>query len=401
MHEIEVFVILLVVSALGVVLARRLGLPYTLMLLLIGIGLGAWNLTPTVSLTSRVILLLFLPPLLFEAAFALDLDLLWSTRRGVLALALPGVLVAAALTGATVHYLVGLPWTVALLFGVMVAATDPVSVLATFRQLRVEPRLAVLVEGESLFNDGVSLALFVAMASAVAGTFSLAPAVAGFLLGVLGGAGIGAVIGAVGVLTMRLVNEHLTEMAISLAVAYGAFLVAEQAHASGVIAVIVAGMVLGRLGRARGLSLDSADRLDNLWEFLAFVANAALFLLMGLSARVAGLTTHPEEVLWGIVGAVAGRAGVAYGFGALLGIVRFELTWPERHVLFWGGLRGAVALAAALSLPPSFPTRDLLIAMVYGVVLFTLLAQGLTIAPLLRLLTRRRTAQGAATGPLD
>lgn len=393
MHDIELFVALLVVSALGLVAARRLRVPYTLALLLLGVGLGALGLTPAVPLTSRVILLLFLPPLLFEAAFALDLDLLWSTRRGVLALALPGVLVAASVTGGAVHYLAGLPWSLALLFGVMVAATDPVSVLSTFRQLKVDPRLAVLVEGESLFNDGVALALFVAMSSAVVGSFSLAPAIGGLLLGVFGGAAVGAFIGALGVLTIRLVDEHLTEMAVSLAVAYGGFLAAEQLHASGIIAVIAAGMVLGRLGRARGLSADSASRLDGLWEFLAFLANAALFLLLGLTARVAGLTTQPEYVAWGIFAALAGRAAVAYGFGAALGVVRFRLTWSERHILFWGGLRGAVALAAALSLPADFPARDLLVAMVYGVVLFTLLAQGLTIAPLLRLLTSRDSAE--------
>lgn len=393
MNDIELFVSLLLVSALGVVGARRLGVPYTLTLLILGIGLGALNVAPAVPLTSRVILLLFLPPLLFEAAFALDLALLWSSRRGVLALALPGVLVAATVTAAAVHYFASLPWPMAFLFGVMVAATDPVSVLATFRQLRVEPRLAVLVEGESLFNDGVALALFVSMVGIVEGTFVPVPAFVGFLGGIIGGVAIGGIIGAAGVLALRLIDEHLAEMATSLAVAYGAFLAAEKAHMSGVIAVLAAGMVLGRLGRAWGLSAASAGRLDDLWEFLAFVANAALFLLMGLTARTAGLMNEPGIVAWGIFAALAGRAAVAYAFGALLNAVRFRLTWNERHILFWGGLRGAVALAAVLSLPRTFPGRDLLVAMVYGVVLFTLLAQGLTIAPLLRMANRKAAVQ--------
>lgn len=398
MGGLELFIVLLIVSALGVVVARRVRLPYTLVLLLLGLALGLSSVTPAISLSARVILLLFLPPLLFEAAFALDLRLLWLTRRGVLALAVPGVLLAMVVGGAVVHWLAGLPWSLALLFGVMVAATDPVSVLATFRQLGVAPRLAVLVEGESLFNDGVALALFVSLAGAVGGEFQFGPTVSRFLLGIAGGAAVGLLVGFAGVLLLSLVHEHLTEMAVSAAVAYGAFLAAEELHLSGVIAVLAAGMLLGRLGRAWGLSDESARRLDDLWEFLAFVANAALFLLMGLAARAAGLPEHPVYVLWGIVAALIGRAVVAYGLGTLLGVVRFHLTWGERHILFWGGLRGAVALAAVFSLPSDFPARALLLAMVYGVVLFTLLAQGLTIDPLVRRIHRLAGERAAPRG---
>ena len=313
MATIELFVILLIASTLVVLAARRVRLPYTLALLLLGLALGMTGATPPVQLTSRVILLLFLPPLLFEAAFALDLRLLWAQRRGVLALALPGVLLAAGVGGALIHWTAALPWGLALLFGVMVAATDPVSVLATFRQLGVDPRLAVLVEGESLFNDGVSLALFGALAAAVAGAEAFSPGglAFDFLWGMVGGAIIGAVIGYLGVWLIRLVDEDLTEMAVSTAIAYGAFLAAEELHVSGVIAVLAAGMVLSLAGRARGLSPASARRLDDLWEFLAFVANAALFLLMGLIVSATGLLENPSYVCWGIVAALAGRAAVA------------------------------------------------------------------------------------------
>ncbi|MFN8513356.1 MAG: cation:proton antiporter [Thermomicrobiales bacterium] len=386
MDWIELFVVLLLISAIAAVAARRLRLQYTLVLLILGLLLGASGLLPQLDLTSELILLLFLPPLLFEAAFALDLALLWRQRRGVLTLALPGTLLATLIGGALVAWAGILPPRVAFVFGAMIAATDPVAVLATFRQLRASPELTVLMEGESLFNDGIALSLFLTLVAATTGTLTAPRAIGDFLLTVLGGALLGLLIGWLGHYLIALVDEHLIEMTVSVAVAYGAFLAAEHLHLSGVIATLAAAMTLSRLGRTRGWVLsDNSERLlDDLWTYLAFVANAALFLLMGLAAPGAGITTYPGHVLWGILAALLGRAVVAYLLGSLPARLGFCLTWPERHIVFWGGLRGAVALAAALSLPHSFPARPQLLAMTYGVVLFTTLIQGLTIAPLAR-----------------
>ena len=386
MGEIEGIVVLLIAAAVVAVVARWVRLPYTLALLLLGLCLGAIPAIPAPTLNSEVILLLFLPPLLFEASFVLDLRQLWDVRLGVFALAVPGVLLAMVIGGMLVHWTLGLPWAVALLFGAMIAATDPVAVLATFRQLGAEERLAVLLEGESLLNDAIALVLFVALANAVNGEFSLGLAAGTFLISVLGGAVIGLGLGWVGHRLIATIDEHLTEMTVSVAMAYGAFLAAETLHLSGVLATITAAMTLGQLGRARGwiFSDGSEQLLTDLWVFLAFGANAALFLLMGLTVHIAGLTEYPGAVLLGIAAALAGRAVVAYGIGSLLRQVGFPLSGAERHVIFWGGLRGAVALAAALSLPPDFPHRAQLLAMTYGAVLFTLLGQGLTIAPVVR-----------------
>ena len=386
MGEIEGFVVLLIASAIVAVVARWIQLPYTLALLLLGLCLGAVPAIPTPTLNSEVILLLFLPPLLFEASFVINLRLLWDVRIGIVTLAVPGVLLAMVVGGALVHWALGLPWGVALLFGTMIAATDPVAVLATFRQLGTDQRLAVLLEGESLLNDGVALVLLVTLTQAVDGEFSFGGAAGTFLVSVVGGAAIGLGLGWVGHRLIATIDEHLTEMTISVAMAYGAFLAAEFLHLSGVLATITAAMTLGYLGRARGwiYSEGSEQLLTDLWVFLAFVANAALFLLMGLTVHIAGLTEQPGSVLVGIAAALVGRAVVAYGAGSLLGLVGFSLGWAERHVIFWGGLRGAVALAAALSLPQGFPHRAQLLAMTYGAVLFTLLVQGLTIGPLVR-----------------
>jgi CPA1 family monovalent cation:H+ antiporter len=185
---------------------------------------------------------------------------------------------------------------------------------------------------------------------------------------------------------MALVDQPLTEMILSVAVAYGAFLAGDALHLSRVIAVLVAALMLQHQGQTRHWVFSETARylLFELWEFLAFIANTALFLLMGLTWQTVGLLQHPWFVLWGVLVAVAGRAVVVYGVGLLPGRLGFQLSWPERHVLFWGGLWGAVALAAALSLPVDFPMRAQLLAMTYGVVLFTLLTQGLTIGALIR-----------------
>lgn len=387
MDEIERIILLVLASAVVTVVARWTRVPYTLALLLLGVGIGLFISTPIVALSSEVILLVFLPPLLFEAAFVLDLNLLWTRRRGVLVLALLGVTLATMVAGSIAYWTTGLPWSVAIVFGAMIAATDPVAVLAVFRQLGVAPQLSVLLEGESLFNDGTALVLFTALVTSVSTGFSPADASGTFLWSVIGGVAIGLLVGGMGLLLLVKTDEHLTEMLTSVAVAYGAFLAADQVHASGVLATIAAGMALGRAGRARATLLSAGtEPLVELWAFLAFLANSALFLELGITIRSADLLENGTSVVWGIVAAVAGRAAVAYLLGPVISRLGVTMSLSERHVLFWGGLRGAVALAAALSLPEDFPHQSELIAMTYGAVLFTLLVQGLTITPLVRFL---------------
>jgi len=400
MEEIQRFILLLLASAIVTVAARWIRLPYTLALLLLGLALGILNVASILSLSSDVILLLFLPPLLFEAAFVLDLDLLWTRRRGVLILSFIGVVLATAVGGIIVYGSGTLPWTVALLFGAMVAATDPVAVLAVFRQLGVDERLAVLLEGESLFNDGTALVLFTGLLTTVTTGFHPGPTALSFVWSIVGGVGVGLVVGAIGYFFLTRAREHLTEMLVSVAVAYGAFLAADELAASGVLATLAAGMALGRIGRTReGLLSRGVAPLVELWAFLAFLANAALFLEMGITVRAADLLDHRMAVMWGIVAAVAGRGAVSYLLGPLLSWLGNTVSLKEQHILFWGGLRGAVALAAALSLPQGFPHQDDLLAMTYGAVLFTLLVQGLTITPFVRLLGLERAARPAPVDP--
>jgi CPA1 family monovalent cation:H+ antiporter len=387
-------VALLIGAVLVTVVSRWVRLSYTIALLLLGLLLGAAPIAPVPTLNADVILFLFLPPLIFEAVFVMDLQHLWELRGAVLTLAVPGTVLAMVVGGAVVRLTMAVPWAVALLFGAMIAATDPVSVLATFRELGVDPRLTLIVEGESLLNDGVALVLFVALTTVVTASFTPGAAVTTLIMAVVAGIAIGTVVGALGHLMIASIDERFTEMTVSVATAYGAFLAADVLGASGVLATIAAGMTLGVLGRRSGwlATGGSARLLVDLWAFLAFIANAGLFLLVGLTDRTAGLREFPHAVAAGIVAALVGRAATAYGLGTLLDRLGLRISRVDRHVLFWGGLRGAVALAAALSLPVDFPYRLHLLAMTYGVVLFTLLAQGLTITPLVRVL---RVPRGA------
>lgn len=399
MLGIPQIVALLIGAVLVTVISRWVRLSYTIALLLMGLVLGAAPIAPVPTLNADVILFLFLPPLIFEAVFVMDLRHLWELRGAVLTLAVPGTLLAMAVGGAVVRRGLAVPWAVALLFGAMIAATDPVSVLATFRELGVDPRLTLIMEGESLLNDGVALVLFVALTSAVTASFTPVAAATTLVMAVVGGLGVGAAAGALGHLIIASIDERFTEMTVSVATAYGAFLAADVLGASGVLATIAAGVTLGVLGRRSGwLASDgSASLLVDLWAFLAFIANAGLFLLVGLTDRTAGLREHPHSVAVGIVAALAGRAATAYGLGAILDRIGIRIAPADRHILFWGGLRGAVALAAALSLPVDFPYRLQLLAMTYGVVLFTLLAQGMTITPLVRVLRVPRVPREATS----
>ncbi len=392
MEEIRRFILLLLASSVVTVVAQRIRIPYTLALLLLGLVLGALDVAaPFLTLSSDVILLLFLPPLLFEAAFVLDLELLWTRRRGVLVLAVIGVALATLVAGGISYWAVGIPWSVALLFGAMIAATDPVAVLAVFRQLGVDERLSVLLEGESLFNDGIALVLFTTLVTTVTDGFHPHMASLSFGWSVVGAVAIGLLVGGGGYFLIDHTDDALTEMLISVAVAYGAFLAADELAASGVLATLAAGIALGRVGRTRlGLLSNGVGPLVELWEFLAFLANSALFLEMGITVRTTSLFDHGMSVVWGIVAALVGRAAVAYLLGPVISFLGTTVSIKERHVLFWGGLRGAIALAAALSLPADFPHQSQLLAMTYGAVLFTLIVQGLTITPLVRFLGLRQ-----------
>jgi CPA1 family monovalent cation:H+ antiporter len=380
--ETLIIELLLIVSLVAIVV-RRLRVPYTVALVLAGLAITVQQ-PLAIKLTPELILAIFMPPLLFEAAFHLDLDELRHNLLPIVTLAAPGVLVTTLVIGGITALGTGMPLAVAMVFGALLSATDPVSVVAFFRQLGAPRQLASIVEGESLFNDGTAVVVFrIALVIAVSGQFNLAGSVTNFVWLAAGGLVVGSLMGWLVSKLIARVDDYLIETTLTTILAYGAYLAAERLHASGVLAVVAAGLVNGNIGPA-GMSPTTRIVIFNFWEYVAFVANSLVFLLIGLDINVHRLAANWNAIVWAIVAVLVSRAVVVYGLAWIVHRIDRSAPAPYRHVLFWGGLRGAVSLALVLSLSADFPQRDLLAVMAFGVVLFTLLAQGTTMQFLLK-----------------
>ncbi|MCL4507958.1 MAG: sodium:proton antiporter [Chloroflexi bacterium] len=380
-----ILILLLVASVVGI-LAYRFTIPYTVALLLVGVGVGFSSVVRVVPFSPQLILVVFLPALLFEAALHLHADLLKRLWGPVLLLAVPGVFVTLTVVAVTVRLLLGLPWRSAIVFGAMVAPTDPIAVTAVFRRLGVSRHLSTVVEGESLFNDGVGLVAYSVALAVGTSAMPLALQVSGlFIWAVGGGLALGGLLGFLASRFVVHVDDHLVEVTISVVLAYGSYLLAGPLHFSGVMATLAAGLVFGTYGRAVGMGPRTQEALDTVWEYASFNINSLVFLLLGSALNVVGFEKHVWPLAAGILATIAGRALSVYGLGGLLAVLRrtvLPLRW--RHLIFWAGLRGALSLAMALGLPSDFADRDLLITMVTGVVFLTIVLQGGSIAPLTR-----------------
>lgn len=387
-HAIELLVGLLGLAAFVAIIARPLRLPYTVALVVAGlaVGIGASAAGyPTIDFSPELVLLVLLPGLVFEAAYRLHIVELRRWFGGLALLAIPGVLISAAVVALILNVATGLRLDLAFIVGAMVSATDPAAVVATFKRLTVPPALSTMVDGESLLNDGTGLVLFAIAVGVVHAPISPAGAVVTFAGTVALSIAIGLATGFVAARVIGLVGDHLIELTITVVLAYGSYLLADQLHLSGVIATVTAAIVLGNVRPARAKARAGTDAIDTVWEFIAYLLSAVVFLLVGLAIPPARLLDSIGPIGWGIVAILIGRALVVYlllgGASRLThrpGIAeRVPKGWL--HVLFWAGLRGAVAVAMALSLPADIPQRELLQEITFGVVLFTLLVQGTTI----------------------
>jgi CPA1 family monovalent cation:H+ antiporter len=375
---------LLLGAALLGMLARWVRVPYAVVLVLAGLLVEESHLVAVPRLEPDLLLFVFLPPLLFDASFRIDAHLLRRLVRPVLWLAVPGTLLTALIVGAVVAWAVGLPLGVALLFGSIVAATDPVAVVSVFARLRAPERLTVVAEAESLVNDGMAITLYtVLLGLALTGQAEPAHALVEFTREVGVGVAVGVGLGFTLARVNRLVDDHLVEMTLSTALAYGSYLIAMSIGGSGALACVAAGLVHGSYGRQVGMSEHSGARLDDLWEYLGFLANGLLFLLVGFSADLSSLARSAVPVCVAILAVLFARVVVIELAARVIPGRWRGLDERERVVLVWGGLRGALTIALALALPAATPQRDLLIVLAFGVVLFTLVVQGLTLTPLL------------------
>ena len=377
-------IILLLIVSLVAMLVRRFRVPYTVALVIVGLLITSQSALKF-ELTPELILALFLPPLVFEAAFHLNISEVRRSLPGILLLAVPGVILTTLIIAGVLLFGTSLTLPVALVFGTLIAATDPVSVVSLFRTLGVPKRLAVLVEGESLFNDGTAIVIFNLMiAFALTGHFDLTKGVTDFVFVSTGGIVIGLALGWIISLLIARVDDYLIETTLTTVLAFGSYLVAEQFHFSGVLAVVAAGLVNGNIG-PRGMSPTTRIVLYNFWEYVAFLANSLVFLLIGMQVNISLLISAWQPILWAILAILVARIIVVYGLCWLVN--RFSEPIPMRwqHVLNWSGLRGAISLALVLSLPVSFgDDRELLRVMAFGVVLFTLLIQSTTMSQLIR-----------------
>jgi Na+:H+ antiporter len=375
-------VVLLVTAIVGM-LARRLRVPTTVGLVLAGIGLALVPGAVSITLTRDLIFDAFLPPLVFEASLYIDWRELRKDLAVILTLATLGVLLTAGATTVGMHYFARWSWEGAALFGILMSATDPVSVIATFKEAGMHGRLRLLLESESLFNDGIAAVAFSAMLVFLTGEkltaggvgLTLAASIAG---GILCGATI-----TWGVLFLAgQTKDHLTEITLTTVAAYGSFLLADRLHLSGVFASLTAGLIVGNAGFL--WSIYSREAVESFWEYAAFVANAFIFVLIGIRAGEQHFAGVGTLVPVAAAIAILARAVAIYPCCALFARSTLRVEPRQQHILFWGGLRGALALALALGLPPELPYREEIITTAFVIVAFSIFAQGLTMLPLLR-----------------
>ena len=413
---------LLLIASAALAFCKKTKLPFTIVLVVIGAGLAVLVKQPWFEflgpatifsqlaetedgkeVIAEIILFVFLPALVFESAFALDVRQLRHNIVPILTLAVPGLLISTLIIAGIVALLTPIPFHYALVLGAILSATDPVAVISLFKKLGAPKRLTVLVEGESLFNDATAIvASRILVGVALAGAMTPAGVVSGagsFLWIFFGGVLVGLVLAwLVGLVLGRVPDDPFIEISLTTGLAYGSFIIAEHLlHVSGVMATVAAAVTMGAWGRAK-ISPSVAHYLHQFWEYLAFMANSLIFLLVGLVVSLPQLRDSASILLCVTLAMLVSRAVVVFGFVPIVGRLSVPVSRGYQAVMYWGGLRGAIALAIVLQLPimashfDASPEnlRDFgewaerFIPLVMGAVLFTLLVPGLTIERLVR-----------------
>jgi monovalent cation:H+ antiporter, CPA1 family len=392
---IEFLLWLLIAASLIALVTKRYRVPYTVALVAGGFAIDFFRLPitsvlgagQTPLLTADIILILFLPALLFESGINIHIRQLRENLVPILLLAIVGVLVATVITGYAVHWLVGFGLLPALLFGALISATDPISVVALFKELGVSKRLSVIIETESLFNDGTSIVIFqIILAGLLSGDINVFTGIRSFFTVTIGGAALGLGLGFVFSLATKRVDDPQIEITLTTILAYSSYLIAEHLHVSGVIATVSAGLMTGNYGLEVGMSARTRVALRSFWEYVSFVVNSLVFLMIGIEVHVSSLVASSWAIMLAIATVLLGRAAAVYFIGTTSRLAGAAIPGRWLHVLVWGGLHGSVSMALALSLHQNVPHRNEILTMTFGVVAFSIVVQGLTVKPLLRLL---------------
>jgi CPA1 family monovalent cation:H+ antiporter len=386
------FIILFSIASLVAFAIRRTAIPYTVALVVVGLAAGQLGIVSPPQLTKELLFALFLPGLVFEAAYNIHVTELRSSWRTIVSLAVPGVIISIALVAVV---MLGafriidpggtLDWRTCAVFAALVAATDPIAVVALFRQLGVPDRLTTLVEAESLFNDGTSIVVLSLVLAFVTGASSSVVGLSlEFVLVIGGGAIIGGAL-AFGIARLaKHLDQPMLEIQLTTIAAYGSFVIAERLHLSGVIATVMAGLVLGTYGREVTMSESTRQSVDTFWQYIAFALNSIVFLLIGFSVRPAMLIASAAAIAVAFVAVVVSRAGLVFAVMTAASRTRERFGRDWAAVVSWGGLRGALSMVLALALPVDFPNRQMLVDLTFGVVVLSIVVQGTTMNWLIR-----------------
>lgn len=383
------FLFIFTLATAVAIAARYFRVPYTVALVVAGLGLGFVDSIEPPHLTKDLLFIIILPGLLFEAAYHVEFRKFWRNKLAIHALAIPGVVAA---IGATAFFLSpflrdveGFLFIHALVFASVIVSTDPIAVVGLFKSLGAPKRLAILVEGESLLNDGTAVVLFTLIVAVALGQpFDATSAAFDFVrvvgMGMLIGGGIGWAVTKV----IANIDDAMVEITLTVIAGYGSFVVAEHFHYSGVIATVVAGMLCGNLAARHEMSPTTRVAVASFWEYLAFALNSVVFLLIGTEVKIASLLSDWKPILVAYLAVLGGRAVVVFAVSGALKLTAERMPWSWSKVLTWAGLRGAISMVLVLSLPADFAHRQLLINMTFGVVVLSIIVQGLSMAPLLR-----------------